>query len=266
MEKDKNMKTLNFLHSGDMGDIIAGLYTVKQICEKEHCKANLFLDTNGGKHDPLIMRQSKGEGQKFNQASYDFLKPLLEVQSFIASVNTWNEFLPVSIDYDLNTFRKIFFDMKTIQETNQNLLYSHQYVFGLPMECKGPWLDPIEAELKRKILLSRSTRYHSSDQMYLIQKGEPSMGFMGTDLEAECFKDCMRLEVPRVEIANALDAAKEIAASEKFLVNGTLFYWIALGIGHSNIWHEVGVDIPTTVFKNGDDLHTKYCIGLHLIK
>jgi len=260
------MKTLNFLHSGDMGDLIAGLYAVRQICERENAKANLFLDTDGGKHDELIMRQSKGEGLKFNQASFDFLKPLLEAQSFVSGVAKWNASLPVTIDYDLNSFRKIFFNKEALQATNQNLVYCHQYVFGLPMECKGPWLDPIEVDTKRKVLLSRSTRYHSSDQVYLIQRGEPSMGFMGTDLEAQCFKDCTRIEVPRVEISNALDAAKEIAASEKFIVNGTLFYWIALGIGHKNIWHELGVDIPTTYFKNGEELHVKYCMGLHFVK
>lgn len=263
---DNMTRTLNFLHSGDMGDLIAGLYTVRRICESEDCKANLFLDVNGGKHDPLIMRQSRGEGLKFNMACYEFLKPLLEAQSFINAVRPWNQLSPIPIDYDLNEFRKIFFDKESLQATNQNLLYSHQYVFGLPMECTGPWLDPIEVETKRKVLLARSTRYHSSDQVYLIQKGEPSMGFMGTDLEAQCFKDCTRMDVPRVEISNALDAAKEIAASEKFIVNGTLFYWIALGIGHKNIWHELGVDIPTTYFKNGEELHVKYCMGLHFVK
>jgi len=260
------MKTLNFLHSGDMGDLVAGLYTVKQIFEREGAKANLFLDVNGGKHEPLILRQSHGEGLKFNAASYDFLKPLLEAQSFVSGVAKWRPNDPVQIDYDLNQFRKIFFKKESLQATNQNLLYSHQFVFGLPMECNGPWLDPIVVAPKRKILISRSTRYHSSDQIYLIQRGKPSMSFMGTDLEAKCFYDCTRMEVPRVAITNALDAAKEIAASEQFLVNGTLFYWIALGIGHKNIWHELGEDIPTTFFKNGADLHTKYCVGAHFVR
>lgn len=260
------MKTLNFLHSGDMGDLVAGLYTVKQLCEKEGAKANLFLDVNGGKHEPLILRQSHGEGLKFNAASYDFLKPLLEAQSFVSGVAKWQPNDPIQIDYDLNQFRKIFFKKESLQATNQNLLYSHQFVFGLPMECKGPWLDPIEVAPKRKILISRSTRYHSSDQMYLVQRGKEGMSFMGTDLEAKSFYDCTRIEIPRAGITNALDAAKEIAASEQFLVNGTLFYWIALGIGHKNIWHELGVDIPTTYFKNSADLHVKFCVGAHFVR
>ena len=41
-------KIITFLHSGDAGDIIAGLATVKEICEKENAKAILFLDTTGG--------------------------------------------------------------------------------------------------------------------------------------------------------------------------------------------------------------------------
>ena len=260
------MKTLNFLHSGDCGDLVAGLYAVRTICEKEDAKANLFLDTNGGMHEPLILRQSKGQGLKFNDSSYEFLKPLLEAQSFVNGVAKWRPNDPVQIDYDLNQFRKIFFKKESLQATNQNLVYSHQYVLGLPMECRGPWLDPVECAHKRDVLISRSTRYHSSDQMYLIQRDRPSMSFMGTDLEAQCFRDCTRMEVPRVAIANALDAAKEIMASDQFLVNGTLFYWIALGLGHKNIWHELGEDIPTTFFKNSQELNIRYCMGAHFVR
>ena len=123
---DNEKRTLNFLHSGDMGDLIAGLYTVRTICEQQGAKANLFLDTNGGMHEPLILQQSHGEGLKFNESSYEFLKPLLEAQSFVFSVAKWRPTDPVEIDYDLNQFRKIFFKKESLQATGQNLLYSHQ--------------------------------------------------------------------------------------------------------------------------------------------
>ena len=256
-------KILKFRHSGDMGDIIAGLYTVKHICEKENAVAELYLDTNGGKDNPIIMRQSGGLGNKFNNANYEFLKPLLEIQRYIRKVDKYNK--SVFVDYDLDDFRKVFFDRKALEATHMNLLYAHQYAFDIPLGYEKPWLDWIDVPTTRKTLISRSTRYHSSDQMYLIRRNETGMSFMGTDIEAKSFLDCTRIETSRVSITNALDAAKQICASEEFLVNGTLFYWIAVGLGHKKIWHEVGVDIPTTVFKE-DIPSIKYVIGNNILK
>lgn len=39
---------INFLHSGDNGDIIASLSTVKLLTEKNNKKAKLYLDISGG--------------------------------------------------------------------------------------------------------------------------------------------------------------------------------------------------------------------------
>ena len=257
-------KTLNFRHSGDMGDIVAGLYAVKQICEKEDANAVLWLDTSGGKDNPIIMKQSGGLGNKFNDSGYRFLKPLLEEQRYIKKVEKYDANSP--IDCDLNRFREAFMDKDKLMETGTNLLYAHQLMFGLPMGVNEPWLEWMDVPVKRKVLMSRSTRYHSSDQIYLQQRNAKSVNFMGTDLEEKCFRDCTRMELPRISITNALDAAKTICASEKFIVNGTLFYWIAVGMGHPDIVHELGVDIPTTHFFKENMPNIKYVQGARFLK
>lgn len=261
------MQTLSFKHSGDMGDIVAGLATVKEICERREAMAQIYLDTSGGKDDPLILRQSRGGGLKFNDAAFQFLKPLLEEQPYVAFVGKWQK--GIAVDYDLNAFRAVFFDKNLLRTTNQNLLFAHQVVFGLDMGYKGPWLKWPSVKQTRSLLAARSNRYHSSDQVYLIHRFELANernGFMGTDLEYNAFQDCIQHKVPRVAVKNALDAANEIAASKRFIVNGTLFYWIAVGIGHEDIVHEMGVDIPTTLFPYCEKMGIKTFQGLHSIE
>lgn len=240
---------IKFLHSGDMGDMVAGLATVKEICERENQKAIMICDTSGGLYNRWIKAQSQGGGLKFKNAGLSFLKPLLEFQPYVASVKEWDG--KEKPDYDLNEFRSIFFDRTKLQATNQNLLFAHQYAMGLEMGYKGPWLATPDFVHARQILVARSNRYHSSDQVYLLTKAkysENNNAFIGTDLEYKAFRDCIQTEVNRVHVSTALDAAREIASSNKFIVNGTLFYWIAVGMGHPCIHHELGVDIPTTLF------------------
>lgn len=41
-------------------------------------------------------------------------------------------------------------------------------------------------------------------------------------------------------------------------------YWIAVGLGHENIIHELALDIPTTYYK--DNKNIKYVQGGHFVK
>ena len=266
-------RMLTFVHSGDMGDIIAGLATVKEICEKNDAKARIFLDTTGGKEDEWCLRQSQGMGLKFNRKAFDFLQPLIEDQPYVVDCNDFTEVQPLKIDYNMNAFRALFFNKEALKATNQNLVFTQQLAAGLDIGYKGPWLsisEPFADEPvppKRKVLMIRSTRYHSSDALYLVNRKELEAdgAFIGTDLEAACVKDCLRMELQRIVVRNALDIAKEIKKSEKVLCNGTLAYWIAVGLGHPQIVHELGVDIPTTYFPDQKP-EIKYVLGNHFIK
>ena len=52
---------LNIVHSGDMGDIIAGLGAIRDVCELNDAKARIFLDTAGGTNDKWCLKQSQGK-------------------------------------------------------------------------------------------------------------------------------------------------------------------------------------------------------------
>ena len=248
------MTTISFLHSGDMGDIIASLATVKEICEKENARAEVVLDPSGGRELPeeslsreFIMRQSNGKGNKFNKANVEFLSPLLEAQPYIASVT---EYTPEKkIDFDLNLFRRCFFDMDLALKSRTNLLFSHQIIFDLKPHYE-PWLTVTPSETSHDIIIARTSRYQSAHVFFasmekeFSEKGE----FIGTDFEYDLYLNAFGYRPPRLPIADAWQAACAIANSNAFVSNGTVFYWIALGLGHPRIVHELGIDIQTTLF------------------
>lgn len=241
-------RAISFLHSGDMGDIVAGLAAVKEFCALRNADARLLLDTSGGWHDAHCVKDSKGLGMKFDENAAKFLTPLLEAQPFVRSVEIWDG--KESAYVNLNEFRRGF-ARPWRAETGCNLLYCHQKALGLPLRYPGPWLaDPGPSPFAPcEWLAARSTRYHSSDQIYKKHLDEID-AFLGLPLESQCFHDCFRKWAPRGLVAgDALDLARAVKASKNFIVNGTLAYWIALGIGHPHIVHEVGVDIKTTVFR-----------------
>ena len=265
-------KTLSFLHSGDMGDIIAGLASVKEICERENAKAEIHLDTSGGMKsnvepeiNAIIRQQSNGRGLKFSYSSFTFLKPLIEAQPYVSAVYQYIPGTPV--DFNLNRFRLGFANADVIRRTNLNLMFLHQVALGLPMGYRGPWMTVEPMPEPVKVIVARSSRYQSghvviaSLERDLVQDG----GFIGTDFEHKLFEDCFGWAPTHIPVRDALDAAREIAGSETIVVNGTLFYWIAVAIGHPDILHELAVDIPTTFFP-GADPAVRYFTGARFLR
>ena len=124
-------KTITFLHSGDAGDIVSSLPAVKEVCERENAKAILVLDTTGGVYcnddelNEFIRLQNNGRTLKFNNDAFDFLAPLIKMQSYIEDVIKWTKNLNMKIDFNLNKFRKSFCDMEVARKTNQNLVFLH---------------------------------------------------------------------------------------------------------------------------------------------
>lgn len=268
-------KTLSFLHSGDMGDIIASLPTVKEICEREQAKAKLYLDTSGGmlsnddeEINKAIQIQSNNRGLKFNDAGYEFLAPLLRVQEYIWKVERFIGPHLQKVDYNLNKFRVSFRDKDLIRKTNQNLLYLPQVSFGLEMGYKGPWLtipkDDGE-ELLYDTVVARTSRYQSAHVFYAAYENRLKKAhFLGTDFEYALWENAFGWKPIRHPVQNALEAAETISKAKHFISNGTLFYWIALGLGHKSIVHELGVDIPTTYGK--DFPNVMFIRGFHEVK
>lgn len=268
-------KILTFLHSGDAGDIIAGLAAVKELCEKENAKALLLLDTTGGftcndiELNRIVLAQSRNTGLRFNDKMYDFIFPLISSQPYITKVEKWNSNLQINVDFNLNEFRRKFIDKNIGNLTNQNLVFLHQLAIGLEIGYKGQWLFPTNENEYHDIIISRSSRMQSAHVFFVAHEKQfkDKAELIGTDFEYELFENAMQYKVKRLDIENnALNALNAIANSEIFIANSTLFYWLGVGCGHKNIIHELPLDVWTSYFPNQNPNTIHYLQGMHFIK
>lgn len=255
------MKTLTFLHSGKGGDCIASLSFVKFICEKEQAKAIFFLDCTGGltsgdeETNNIVNRQTGNKGLNFPKSTCEFLKPLIEAQEYVSEVHIYDggTELP-KIDYNLNKFRLCFIDQTLVQKSMTNLEYAHYEAFGYDHpKTLVPWLKIPTSQVvysSKPIVIARTPRYTSAHLWIASQEHilKNEAVFLGTEFEHRVFQECFDFAPEYRKVKEALEAASILAGSDTVIANGTLLYWIAVGLHNANIIHEVGVDIPTTVY------------------
>ncbi len=250
---------ITILHSGDMGDMVASLPVAKELFETTGKKTRYLLDTHGGLgiNDPvtndLIYKSTNGRGLKFNKTSFDFIKPLLDVQPYICEVREYvHDEDKDAVDLNMNFFRVITSSQKMNEILYGNLLYSSQIAANLVFGYKGPFITvpkvenpPENFHMERGGIVARSNRCHSS-QVFL-QSFLPlflhDFKFVGTDLEYESFIDAVSIEscrdrLPHAKVANALEMAQMIDLASMVVVNSTLLFWIALGM-EKPIIHEL---------------------------
>lgn len=233
----------NFKHSGDLGDIIYSLPTVKVLGG-----GNLYLDCSSGISDINCINQCYGGKTKFTEKSFNFLKPLIDSQNYVKCFK-WDE--ARKIDYNLNMFRKKFLD-GSARNKNHNLIDLHLDSLNLPVwDYNNPWIY-LEDEIKldRSIIVTRTARYQSSygflqSNAKLFQnKGI----FIGLEKEHEYFEWTFDIKIPYYKVKDALEMAKIIKGSSLFISNATVALAIAIAIGHKNIYHEFDSKSPTTYF------------------
>ena len=258
LEKVKDKSVIRYLHSGDMGDIVSSLPVIKEMSETLGKKGILILDTTGGQTvndgplNSLITRNTNSRGLKFNHTSFEFIKPLLEVQPYIESVEEYTDGSkpPDDIDLNLNAFRYFASNPKLNEMIYCNLMYCHQLASNVIFGYKGPFLEvpdgnkiPARMIPLKKGIVSRSNRYHSS-QVFLqtFTSMLHDFKFIGTDIEYEAFVDCISLrdrdQIPHVKVKNALEMAKLVKEAPLVFSNATLLYWIAVGL-EKPIIHEL---------------------------
>src|SRR5947208_2662564 len=93
------MPAKTFKHSGDLGDIIFSLPTVRALGG-----GVLYLDPTGGELEPLVKEPLKLRTHtKLTAAAIDSLRPLLLLQEYIADVRFWHG---ERVDYNLDEFRR----------------------------------------------------------------------------------------------------------------------------------------------------------------
>jgi hypothetical protein len=221
---DPRMKQNVFKHGGDLGDIIAALPILRHM--------------GGGRvilfHDPNALEGKKSR-ESLEGARYEAIKPLLEAQDYVDSVE-WGEGI------DTTNFRTVLrpkFESLTERQARHADMW--------PIDI-SPWLTVPEFEAHGKVIFARSLRYHNPIPFpwkeALETYGEKTL-FVGLPAEHEEFEKHVGRSIELAKTDNLLDVAKLMAGSPQIIANQSCPAWIALGLGRKLIL-EGNPDVPNT--------------------
>tara|TARA_B110000967_G_C18856555_1_gene547575 strand:+ start:704 stop:1615 length:912 start_codon:yes stop_codon:yes gene_type:complete len=241
--KLEHKKSLSFLHSGHLGDIIYSLPLIKELSKNYEC--NFYLQVNK-KMDVKYENHPSGDVM-INQKTAELTLPLLKNQKFINSAKIYqNE----EIDIDLDLFRKVPINVSF----HSIRWYSH--LTGTPINMLEPFLD-VEghSDFKDKIVIMRSPRYRNQYINYQFLNNVKNIVCIGLETEYEDLKK----DIPNLEFYDCkdfLEMAKIIKSSKFFLGNLCFSYSIAEGLKVPRLL-EACPDFPV-VFPIGGEAYDFY--------
>jgi len=206
-----------FSHSGDIGDIIYALPTIKA--------------KGGGE---LILFNSPGKtSHGMTEEKVNRIRPLLELQPYIRSVK-WSS---NPIESSLNGFRDH-------TRRHGSLCDAHLATQGLGWEHRAePWLVVDKKVHAFDVIIQRSPRYNNNNfpwKRIVETYSGNNIGFIG--FEDEYVRFCSSFgDVNLVEANNLLEVTQIIAGSKLYIGNQSSPLAIAHGLFH-NVIMEVATD------------------------
>lgn len=233
-----------FTHSGDAGDVIYSLASVKAL------SGGMMFLTPANKYPyPLNSRWARMGGE----ADWvDNLAPLVEAQPYILKCR-YTHGHPASTTHDLNRFR-IPWRNRSAQD-NDSILKLHCDAFRLPLPTE-PWLSVPDRIVvpDKPIVVNRTERYQDWAWPWtaLIEKHHKQMVFVGTPKEHELL--CGMAPHCRIEYRPTRDAfelAQIIAGAKLFVGNQSLALAIAHGLGKQVLVEEWKANPNTRIERPG---------------
>lgn len=200
----QSKKEINFLHSGQLGDIICSLPAIYSLSEK---KCNLFLNI-------------KKENKFLSFQLYKKLLPLLKYQPYIAKVETFKN---QSIDINLDLFRNFPFlwycsNKIFLQLTGQHFNLSKKFIFSKKINT-----------FKKKIVIIRTLRRQNKSINYSFLKKYGDLVFLGLKDEfIELKKQINTLNYHKC--SNFFEMCSIINSCKLFIGNASFGYHLAEGL------------------------------------
>jgi hypothetical protein len=216
---------LTFKHSGKLGDIIWSLPFVRHV---------------GGGDLRLAVGVSEppGEAPWISDEAFQFIRPLLEAQSYVQSVGLYQG---EAVDYDLDDFRKVAF------RSGCNLVDAFYLAFGVepdPVNHFEPWLHVLDLlpRLRKRVVVSRSPRSLGNRGMdnrfyhHLVRQDLEKHGlFVGLPDEHAHFQELFGVNVELAITKDAYDIAKIMNSASLWVGNQGLGNCIAEGLKKTSI-------------------------------
>jgi hypothetical protein len=214
--KKSSKKTVNFKHSGHLGDIIYAIPTMYALAGE--AKINLYLPIN----QAISSDEKYISGRNsLNESVVDSLKKLLSEQAKFDSIEIYNPDNQ-TIDYDLDLFRQFPLDYH-----KGNIARWYFNVFATSYDLSKPWLIVnLDESVKGKIVIARSTRYNAPDVDYSFLQEYNNLIFVGLSKEYELMKQAIpHLEYKKTD--DFLSLAKVIAGADFFIGNQSFPFALA---------------------------------------
>jgi hypothetical protein len=209
---------LSFNHSGNAGDIIYALPTIKKIAETVNVPISLYLRPN----QPLKISADKTHplgNVMLNEKSIEMLEPLISSQPYIDQYGALtNQFIDLDLDY---------FRAGLVPQDKGNIAHWCAYITGVNPVLWKKWLtvDP-DLSFKNDVVIARSERYRNILIDYKFLRNYSNLKFIGVESE---YKDIKKY-IPNIEwlqVSDFLQMARIIAGCKFFIGNQSFPFSIA---------------------------------------
>lgn len=213
--------SLNFSHSGNAGDIIYSLPTIRRIFDLTSTKISIYLKIDQKLEIPSYYKHPLGNVM-LNESMAKMLVPLLASQDYIHHCAIWSN---ETIDINLDDFRK-----SGISLSQGDIARWCSYILGITPELHKPWLKvQAETNFKNSIVIARSERYRNPLIDYSFLNKYDDVVFIGVRSEY----DDMKKSIPKIKwitVDSFLDLAQIIAGCKFFIGNQSFPYSVAEGL------------------------------------
>ncbi len=208
---------INITHSGNAGDIIYALPTIKKIFEITGASINLYLRLGRSVNLPNYNNHPLG-GVMLNEAMAGMLMPLIQSQLYINSCEIYAD---QSIDIDLDYFRS------GVIPTNGNIARWCGYITGVSADLWQKWLAITpDTNFTDHIVIARSGRYQNKAIDYSFINKFDKLAFIGIESEYNDMKQFLP-QIKWVKMNDFLQMAQIIAGCRFFIGNQSFPYSIA---------------------------------------
>jgi hypothetical protein len=209
---------LNLTHSGNAGDIIYALPTIKRISEITGVPINLYFKLGRPMDLPNYSSHPLGNVM-LNQKMADMLFPLVRSQAYISKCDIYHDQI---IDIDLDYFRSGLVPMN-----KGNIARWCSYITGVSPDLWKRWLliEP-DKNFSDSIVIARSGRYQNKYIDYSFLNEYDNLKFIGVESEYNDIKRFLPL-IEWIEVENFLQMAQIIAGCKFFIGNQSFPYSVA---------------------------------------
>lgn len=209
---------LNLMHSGNAGDVIYALPTIKKIKELTGAHISLYLRLG----QPMLIDSRFSHplgGVMLNEKMAEMLFPLLKSQTYIGDCEIYNG---QTIDIDLDYFRS-----GSIPMDKGNIARWCSYITGITPDLWKSWLKVESADdYSESIFIARSARYQNKSIDFSFLNQYSNLKFIGVESEFKAMKQALP-KLEWVQVKDFLQMAQVIAGCKFFIGNQSFPYSVA---------------------------------------